>query len=1200
MNIYKIQLNNDFHRWPSDFNKILTMLNILAGNNSRHFLLYTILILFLQPAVLQAQLGSGPILNEIMSSNERIIADEDGDYADWIELYNAGAASISLQGFGLSDDYAQPFKWVFPAVSLSPGEYLLVWASGKNRGTPGAPFHTNFAIGAAGEEVLLTHPNGTRLDSLPATRIPTNISIGRKTDGGSGWYFFTQPTPGTANTTTGYLELLNPPLFSHDSGFYDTAFTLQITHPDPDVLIIYTLDGSRPDPDNLAGTSYRYRTRYEERPGEQAGEFLERTITSYQWIHQGDGIEIRNRTEDPNGVSMIPTTWHNVPYYLPQSPVRKITVVRAIATKPGSLPSPSAARTFIILPGTQEAFPFAVVSVSANEDELFDYDRGIMVAGVDFDTWRTENPTVRAGGSTTGNFRREGAAAEIKGRVTLFETPQQNRQMALDQDAGIRLHGWWGRSYPNKSMRLYARAEYGNAEFNHPIFSSRPHTSYKRFVLRNSGQDFSFSMLRDGYVHQLVGHMLFDTQAYRPATVFLNGEYWGLYNIRERFDRHYLERIYGIDPDNIDLMEGFLVTKEGDNIHYFNMLQYIEQHEMADQTHFDYISTLMDMENFRDYKIAQIFIRNMDWPGSNIDYWRVRTDQYEPTAPYGHDGRWRWMFYDTDASLGLYDPLNTASHNTLAFATVAGGENWPNPDWATFLLRNMLKNEGFRMNFINRFADQLNTAFTAERSIPMLQQMAAAIEPMMPDHIVRWQRPWSFAFWQQEVSNMAVFAQQRPDFVFSHIQEQFNLAEPVAITIDISAENAGWVRLNSIDLTHGTPGLSDAIYPWQGRYFQGVPVVLSAHPHEGFRFVHWLVNDGTTQMHDERDLVLDPTSGISVMAVFTPQEPVDISELELVHYFLFRNITNDTALERIGSVFTTNTLAPASIRFQSSLSGYPFDLNHPDWRKGSMERRNQPTPINYRAQGNNNLSYEAVGSIRAMQVRQPFSVADRENTLLLHLPTDGFESVILSFAAMDENAGARGLHIDYAVAFDVISTTGGQIDTMYTWTTEGLADADRYKSLTTGVYQLYTVDFSKIDGVSGNPDFRVRIRFDVPNGTVANGDRVTFNNIALDARRQTVSTPLASDLPDRFELGQNYPNPFNPVTTIPFSLTESASVRLEVYNLVGQRVAVLRDEVMAAGWHQVRFDATGLASGVYVYRLQTAGLVQTRKLVLIR
>ncbi|MDO8899336.1 MAG: lamin tail domain-containing protein, partial [Bacteroidales bacterium] len=103
-----------------------------------------------------------------MSSNATAVADEDGDYSDWIELHNTSNQALSLAGYGLSDDPEQPFRWVFPAKGIQPGGYLLVWASGKNRINTQQPLHTNFSISAAGEPLLLTHPSGERIDSTVA------------------------------------------------------------------------------------------------------------------------------------------------------------------------------------------------------------------------------------------------------------------------------------------------------------------------------------------------------------------------------------------------------------------------------------------------------------------------------------------------------------------------------------------------------------------------------------------------------------------------------------------------------------------------------------------------------------------------------------------------------------------------------------------------------------------------------------------------------------------------------------------------------------------------------------------------------------------------------------------------------------------------------------------------------------------------
>lgn len=150
-------------------------------------------------------------INEIMTSNAFTIADEDGDYEDWIEIYNYGDEAVNLLNYGLSDDYSNPYRWVFPDTTLLPGEFLLIWASGKDRKQAGMPLHTNFSISSSGEEVLLTHPNGELVDEHPPVSIPTDISFGRQPDGTGPWFYFQQPTPEESNTTQPYEAPVTQP-----------------------------------------------------------------------------------------------------------------------------------------------------------------------------------------------------------------------------------------------------------------------------------------------------------------------------------------------------------------------------------------------------------------------------------------------------------------------------------------------------------------------------------------------------------------------------------------------------------------------------------------------------------------------------------------------------------------------------------------------------------------------------------------------------------------------------------------------------------------------------------------------------------------------------------------------------------------------------------------------------------------------------
>ena len=230
-------------------------------------------------------------------------------------------------------------------------------------------------------------------------------------------------------------------------------------------------------------------------------------------------------------------------------------------------------------------------------------------------------------------------------------------------------------------------------------------------------------------------------------------------------------------------------------------------------------------------------------------------------------------------------------------------------------------------------------------------------------------------------------------------------------------------------------------------------------------FISLLLITGCSDTVDSEDEILPP------------------ADPELVHYWYFDvTVPNDIELVTISATFSTIGNRGA-IRYESSLSGYP-DTE----RNASMERRNRPTAINYRPEGNEGMPYiDAADSMRAIQVKEPFTGDAGANTLFLDLPTTGFERAVLTFAAMNENA-VNSLRFDYSIASGTPQ-----------WISAGMKSDQIIQSLIVDQYLPIEVDFSEIEGVNNNPDFKVRIRFDVSDGTKNEGDRVTFNNFALDA-----------------------------------------------------------------------------------------------------
>ena len=277
------------------------------------------------------------VINEVLSSNSTVLADENGSYEDWVELLNTGASSVNLNGYGLSDDADLPLKWTFPNVSIGAGQYLLVWCSDKNRRVPGSPLHTNFKISSEGEVVLLSTAGGVFVNTSPETETLQNISIGRSPNGTGNFLFFGLPTPNAANTTASYTESLPSPIFSQNSGFVTAGFSLSISTDVPGASIIYTVDGSEPKSTNLGGTTYSYKNQYPEVFGQVSGPLLTK---SFQTLNYTGPIPIADRSALPNKLAGISTTYDADPStYMPANPIYKGTVVRAKVIKPGALDS---------------------------------------------------------------------------------------------------------------------------------------------------------------------------------------------------------------------------------------------------------------------------------------------------------------------------------------------------------------------------------------------------------------------------------------------------------------------------------------------------------------------------------------------------------------------------------------------------------------------------------------------------------------------------------------------------------------------------------------------------------------------------------------------------------------------------------------------------------------------------------------------
>ncbi|NHM07778.1 hypothetical protein G4D82_11145, partial [Flavobacterium sp. CYK-4] len=1037
------------------------------------FSLFACMLLGLTSPNLQAQ---NLVINEVLASNTVSIQDEDSSRQDWIEIFNAGTTTVNLLGYGLSDDANILFKWTFPNTNLAAGQYLIVWASDKNRSVAGNPLHTNFKISASGESLYLTNPSAVTISNVNIPSLQADISYGKFPNGSGPYVFFGAPTPGSANASSGYAEVLNPPVFSQNSGFMTSGFNLTISSPDPGTTIIYTLDGSEPDENNLSGTTYNYKNQYPKLPGQPFGTFL---YNSFQTLAYSGPIAITDRSAQPNKIANISTTYDFSPPYFPNGPIYKGNVIRAKVIKPGALSSKVITRNYFVTPEGPSKFSLPVISLSVNENQLYDYEDGIAVAGIDYDNWRIANPT-EIPDRENGNFERSGIANERRANMQYFVGGQEK----INQDVGIRIRGAYSRVYPSKSWNIAARSDFGDDNLSFKFFSDEPYTSYERVSAKSGGSDFYNTMFRDALNHQLVKDLRMETESFQPMVTFMNGEYWGLLNLREKYDNNYFKQVYNID--DVDLLENQGAIQEGDAEDYEDMYDYIASHNFSNDSNYTYIQTRMDTENFIDYFVTNIYAQNDDWPGNNIIYWRKRTNGFVPDAPYGHDGRWRWAIHDMDSTLDVpdYNSLNDAT------STVDVG---PNPEWSTLILRKLLANQTFKNDFINRFADLLNTNFLPSRAIARLDEIAAIIAPEMQDQYFRWKAPADDGDWNYHLDQERIFFNQRPGYQRTHIRNKFGISSNVNATLNVSNYNHGYVKISTINIADGTPGITGNPYPWTGIYFNGIPLKVKAIAREGYLFSHWSGASNST----DSEITITPTGNFSLTANFIADPNFNLV-VPTYFWMMDGNIVNGAQLTSLNSTFELAT--DGVIQFQSCHPGYPTT----NGGKSSMERRNLPTPINYRQSINGNLPY-ASADMRGLQIKQPFRNGSAENTMVFRFSTAGYEKIKFSFAAVDEGA-ASGLVVDYAV------NAGTPV-----WINSGLAATSLPL---TSSYQLFQIDFTGITSVNNNPNFKIRLRFTGPDMTADAGKRVTFNNIAVDA----VKMPLAYNSPNVFTVGTSISN----------------------------------------------------------------------------
>lgn len=529
------------------------------------------------------------------------------------------------------------------------------------------------------------------------------------------------------------------PVFSLPGGYYGQDIQLEISAPNPNANVIFTVDGSVPT--HTAGTVYAH--------------------------------PIRISAATP-----------------------AVTVIRARAVLPGAKLGPVVSASYLV--GVSASLP--MISLIMDPRDVWDPQHGIYA-----------NPLER------------GEMWERPVDVTYVD---MDRRSGFHIPAGVRIHGGWSRNFDKQSFRLYFRQEYGISRLEYPLFAGSGVRSFKRLVLHSGGQDWhafphmnyaNWTLIRN----QLAANLAFQLDGYaahsQPALVFINGEPWGIYQIRERIDSRFLADHYGIESaDFLETPEllGFREVRMGDGEHWDHLLHFVEAHDLADPVNYAYVQSQVDIANFIDYNILQIYAANSDWPHHNV--YQIR--------PRVQGGRWHWMFWDSDHGFGA-NLDSQVSTNVIGrvldydYPTTFGRD--------ALLLRKMLENPEFLGWFLSRAADLLNTTLAPRSVIAHIDALAAELEPDIAYETIRWS---SSVDWESNIQALRGFARRRPDFVRQHIVDRLDLSGTVQFSFSPPVTGSGYVAVNGTLIQN---------LPWQGVYFQGIPVQVMAAPAPGYRFAGW-------------------------------------------------------------------------------------------------------------------------------------------------------------------------------------------------------------------------------------------------------------------------------------------------------------------------------------------------------------------------
>ena len=712
------------------------------------------------------------VINEYSAANFSDIADNYGDYEDWIELYNAGATAVPLAGYHLSDNADDPTKYVIPAgVNIAAGGFVRFWCSNRNT-VVGTNYHTNFKLTqtTGSEEIVFADAAGTVLDELEIDKVnQTNHSWGRSPNGGADWRIYTDPTPNASNTTPTKIAYAKKPDMEPNSGNYAGSVTVTITVDEPNMVIRYTTDGAFP---TAAATTY-------------------------------------------TGPITIDET----------------TVLRTVAY-------PISTDTLLSLCSTNTYFI----------DET------------------TEMPLISVAGEQIDNLlNATGWGIEPIGSFEIFD---KDFNLIDEATGSFNEHGNDSWAYDQRGFDYIVHDQFGyDNDIDHEFFADvTDRTGYQRMISKAGANDNYPSSdggahVRDAFVHHIAqkDDLELDERSSFFNIMFLNGDYWGVYDTREKADdADYTDYYYDQGEYEMDYIKcwGGTWAEYGTMAPWSPFVTFVTTNDMTDPTNYDYVQDNLNTQSLIDYILVNTFSVCSDWLNWNTAWWRG----YDPA---GGALQWRYVLWDEDATFGHYInytgiPDDSPTADPCDPLSLGGVD----PNGHIDIANELLANEDFKDDYINRFGDMISTTFDCDVILGRLDSMRAVMDPEMERHTDRW--GGSYADWSGNYDDLREFIEERCAFLPSGVEDCFDVA---SYGVVVQVEPVG--SPNNVKVNLITPGY----YPFPATYFGGTELEFKAIADPTFTFDHWEFNNHSPLPSTTDDSVyVSLTSADTVTAWFAGTE----------------------------------------------------------------------------------------------------------------------------------------------------------------------------------------------------------------------------------------------------------------------------------------------------------------------------------------